>query len=78
MTIGHGPRPLGHRIIRLLLTIWLVAYPAVSCAPIVIGSAAGGSGGGAAILTGLLAGSVLLIPWLVGVLVLGLLALLTR
>lgn len=78
MVIGHGPRPLGHRIIRLLLTIWLVAYPVISCAPVLIGSAAGGREGGGAILGGLLVGTVLLGPWLIGILVLGLLALLTR
>lgn len=78
VVIGHGPRPLGHRTIRLLLTIWLVAYPVVACTPVLLGSISGGSGGGYAILGGLFAGSILLLPWLVGILVLGLLALLTR
>jgi hypothetical protein len=62
----------------LLLTIWLVAYPVVSCTPVLLGAIAGGTRGGSAVLGGLLAGSFLLIPWLVGILVLGLLALLTR
>lgn len=78
VVIGHGQRPLGHRIIRLLLTIWLVAYPVLACSPILLGSISGGSSGGYAILGGLIAGSVFLMPWLVGILVLGLLALLTR
>jgi hypothetical protein len=78
VVIGHGPRPLGHRIIRLALTIWLIAYPVVACTPVVIGSISGGAGGSAAILGGLFAGGILLGPWLIGILVLGLLALLTR
>jgi hypothetical protein len=78
VVIGHGPRPLGHRIIRLLLTIWLVAYPVVACTPVLLGSISGGSSGGYAILGGLFAGSVLLVPWLVGILVLGLMAILSR
>jgi hypothetical protein len=76
--IGHGERGLGHKIIRFLLTIWLVAYPVVACGPVLIGAASGGSSGGYAALGGLITGSVLLVPWLVGILVLGLLVLLTR
>jgi len=71
-------RPLGHQIIRVLLTIWLVAYPVVACTPMIVGTLAGGSGGGMATFGGLLAGMLLLGPWLVGILILGLLALLTR
>jgi hypothetical protein len=78
VVIGHGPRPLGHRIIRLLLTIWLVAYPIVSCTPVLLGSIAGGAKGGNAVVAGVLVGSFLLTPWLVGILILGLLALLSR
>lgn len=78
VVIGHGQRPLGHRIIRLLLTIWLVAYPVLACSPILLGSISGGASGGYAVLGGLIAGSVFLMPWLVGIIVLGLLALLTR
>jgi hypothetical protein len=69
---------MGHRIIRLLLTIWLVAYPVVACTPILFGSLTGGRGGGAIAFGGLIAGGLLLWPWLVGILVLGLLAILTR
>jgi hypothetical protein len=78
VVIGHGQRGLGHRIIRLLLMVWLIAYPVISCGPILLGAAAGGTSGGYAALGGLIMGSVLLVPWLVGVVVLGLLALLTR
>lgn len=72
------PRSLVHQVLRLLLTTWLVAYPLVACVPVLLGSASGGAAGGAAVLGGLIAGWYLLIPWLVGVLVLGLLAVLSR
>ena len=78
VVIAHGRQPILHSIIRLLLTICLVAYPVISCAPILMGAIAGGSSGGGAVVSGLFAGSLLLMPWLIGILVLGLLALLTR
>ena len=78
MSIAREPRSLTHQVLRLLLTIWLIAYPVIACGPVLIGSAAGGSSGGAAALAGLLVGGVLLWPWLVGVLVLGLLTVLSR
>jgi hypothetical protein len=78
IVVGHGPRPLGHRIIRLLLTMWLVAYPVVACGPMLIGALACGRGGGVAAASGLVAGALLLGPWLIGILILGLLAILTR
>jgi hypothetical protein len=58
--------------------VWLVAYPVLSCVPMLAGSASGGPSGGTAALGGLLFGAVFLIPWLVGLLVLGLLVLMTR
>lgn len=67
-----------NQLLRLLLVIWLVAYPVASCGPVIIGASAGGSSGGAAALGGLLLGGVFLIPWLIGLLVLGLLVVLTR
>jgi hypothetical protein len=47
-----------------------VAYPIIACTPVLLGSMSVGSGGGVAVLGGLIAGSVLLMPWLVGILVL--------
>lgn len=78
IVIGHGPRPLMHRILRILLAIWLVAYPVISCAPIIGGVVVGGSSGGGAMLGGLFAGWLLFAPWIVGILVIGLLTLLSR
>jgi hypothetical protein len=78
IVIGHGRRPMGHRIIRLLLTIWLVGYPVVACGPMLVGAFAGGKSGGAVAVGGLVAGGLLLGPWLIGILILGLLAVLTR
>lgn len=69
---------MGNQIIRWLLALWLIAYPIVACTPLLVGSIAGGESGAYTILGGLLAGSFLLLPWLVGILVLGLLAVLTR
>jgi hypothetical protein len=71
-------RSLIHWIFRWLLCIWLVAFPVVSCAPLLIGTGAGGEAGSMAAVAGVVLGGVFLIPWLVGLLVLGLLTLLTR
>jgi hypothetical protein len=78
VVIVHGARPPAHRILRLLLTIWLVAYPVVACTPVLLGAATGGASGGWAVLGGWLAGSLLFGPWIIGIIVLGLLAMLTR
>ena len=78
MTVNLGAQSLTHRVIRLLFTIWLIAYPVVACTPVLLGAAAGGAGGGAAVIGGWLAGSVLFLPWIVGIVVLGFLAVLTR
>jgi hypothetical protein len=78
VALEQPSRSLVHQVLRLLLTIWLVAYPVVSCAPLLVGSAAGGSSGSVTALAGLLTGAFLFAPWIVGIIVLGLLALLTR
>jgi hypothetical protein len=67
-----------HRLLRLVFSIWLIAYPVIACVPTIAGMAAGGTSGSWQVLGGLLVGSVLLVPWLVGLLVLGLITLLTR
>lgn len=56
-------RPL-NSVLRLLLAFWTVGYLVISCVPMLTGNAAASG-------VGLLAGAVLLVPWLVGVLVLG-------
>ena len=76
--LQERPKSLTHRVLRAALTIWLVAYPVVSCGPALAGVAVGGTSGGLTVLTALLVGSVLWWPWIVGVIVLGLLALLTK
>jgi len=58
-------------LFRILLALWVVGFLLISCVPLLTGS------GGAGIL-GLLAGAVLLVPWLVGVLVLAVLIWLTN
>lgn len=71
-------RSLVNQILRLLFTIWLVAYPVISCGPVLLGASSGGPAGGAAALGGVIVGGVFLVPWLVGLLVLGLLTVLSR
>lgn len=66
-----------NRLLRTVLAVWLVAYPVLSCGPILIGASVGGGPGGGAVLAGVLAGGLLFWPWVVGVIVLGLLVLLT-
>jgi hypothetical protein len=58
-------------ILRLLLLLWVIGYLAISCQPLFSGSATAGG-------VGLLAGAILLIPWLIGVLVLAILIWLTN
>jgi hypothetical protein len=77
VSIERPARSLTNRVLRLLLTIWLVGYPVVACTPVIVGSMAGGSSGGMTAFAGLLTGGLLLWPWIVGIIVLGLLLLLT-
>lgn len=49
--------------LRLLLALWTGLFLVISCVPLLTGNAIAGG-------AGLLAGAVLLVPWLVGVLVL--------
>ena len=78
MVVQERPRSLTHRVLRFLLTVWVVAYPVISCGPFLLGAAMGGRTGGYTALSGLLLGGLFWGPWLVGILVLGLLVLLTR
>ncbi len=57
--------------LRLLFLIWVLGYLVISCGGIVSGDIGGG-------LLGMVAGAVLFVPWVIGVVVLGLLVLLTN
>jgi hypothetical protein len=61
--------------LRIALAIWAIAFPVVSCGPAVLADGITGTilGG----LFGLVLGSVLLVPWLIGLAVLGTLVYLT-
>jgi hypothetical protein len=48
--------------LRLLLALWTILFLVISCAPLLTGNALAGG-------VGLLAGAVLLVPWLIGVLI---------
>ena len=58
-------------VFRILLALWVVGFLLISCVPLLTAN------GGAGIL-GLIAGAVLLVPWLVGVLILAVLVWLTN
>jgi hypothetical protein len=57
--------------LRLILAIWTIGFLAISCGPMFTGDV--GAGG-----LGLLVGGVLFVPWLVGILVLGIFVWLTN
>jgi hypothetical protein len=58
-------------LFRLLLAIWTIGFLVISCVPLLTGNVVAGG-------IGLLAGAVLLVPWLVGVLILSILVWLTN
>jgi hypothetical protein len=58
-------------LFRILLLVWVLGYLLVSCVPLFGGNLVVAS-------VGFLAGVVFLVPWLIGVLVLGILVWLTN
>jgi len=58
-------------VLRIILLIWVVGYLLISCGSLVDGDPGGG-------LLGLVAGAVLFVPWLIGLLVLGVLVWITN
>ena len=52
--------------LRVILAIWIVVYIAIACAPLIASNAGVG-------VVGFVSGIVLLVPWLIGIAVLGLL-----
>ncbi len=67
-----------HATLRLLLAIWAVAFPVISCGPILLGANEGATGALVGGIAGLILGSVLFAPWIVGLIVLGIGVYLTR
>jgi hypothetical protein len=59
-------------VLRILLAVWVLGYLLVSCGPFVRGD------GGAAGFFGFIFGAVFLAPWVIGIIVLGLLVWLTN
>jgi hypothetical protein len=59
-------------ILRVILAIWTIGFLVISCGPMLLG------GSGTATGVGLFVGAVLLVPWLIGMLVLGVLVWLTN
>ena len=57
--------------LRFFLAIWTIGFLVISCVPLLTGNAIAGG-------AGLLAGAVLLVPWLVGVLILSIFIWLTN
>lgn len=58
-------------VLRALLLVWVLGYVLISCGALIGGDIAVG-------LVGLIAGAVLLVPWLVGMAVLGVLVWITN
>lgn len=56
---------------RVLLALWTILFLVIACVPLLTGNPIAGG-------AGLLAGTVLLVPWLVGVLVLSIFVWLTN
>jgi hypothetical protein len=51
-------------LLRVVLVLWIVGYLAIACAPLLADNAVSGG-------VGFVAGIVLLVPWLIGVAVIG-------
>jgi hypothetical protein len=58
-------------VFRLLLALWVLGYLLMSCAPILQGHLGAG-------ILGIVLGGVFFVPWLVGVVILGILVLVTN
>jgi hypothetical protein len=57
-------------ILRILMALWVAGFLVISCAPLYADAGVG--------ILGFLTGTVLLIPWLIGVVILGTLIWLTN
>jgi hypothetical protein len=57
-------------ILRILLALWVAGFLLISCAPLYTDGGVG--------LLGFLTGAVLLVPWIIGVVILGILIWLTN
>jgi hypothetical protein len=55
--------------LKIILAIWAVAYPVLACGPAYLTQ--GGVSGAIGNITSLFLSSVLLIPWLLGLIVIG-------
>lgn len=62
-----------HRALRWMLGLWAIAYPIVSCAPLFVGASNSAGAGTAGGLAGIVLVAALFLPWIVGVIVLGVL-----
>jgi hypothetical protein len=62
---------MSNSVLRVLLLVWVLGYLLISCGALISGDLGGG-------VVGLVAGAVLFVPWLVGVVVLGALVWITN
>jgi hypothetical protein len=58
-------------LLRVALALWVLGYLVIACVPVLTGNIVVGG-------LGLLAGAVLLVPWLIGIVVLGIFVWLTN
>ncbi len=76
---GSAPTRSGaYRFLRLLFVTWLIAYPVLGCGSMLLGASVGSGGASMALVSGAILGLAFLIPWLIGLAVLGLLLFVTR
>ena len=61
---------------RIALVLWAIAFPVISCGPAIAGDGLVGTLAGG--FLGVILGSVLLVPWIVGLVVLGAIVYLTN
>ena len=67
-----------HDFLRVLLAIWAVGYPVVACGPLLLGATQDAPGVLIGGVLSLFLGTALLGPWIAGLVILGVLTVVTR
>jgi hypothetical protein len=64
---------VGRQILKVLLAIWAIGYPVLRCSPLLATGTGSAGAAGAGGFTALILSSVLFFPWIIGIIVLGIL-----
>ena len=67
-----------HDLLRVILVVWVVGYLVISCGPLALAATGDAPTALIGIVASLILGSALLGPWIVGLVILGILVVLTR